>query len=230
MVNRSFLFISFFTRMNKFTLGMIAGMSTLTLAVPLAAQFSFAAETDGSADARTTRPAPTQECLLAMVSLEDAHLANFDAMQATHKTEMQSRRDALYTVAQIIDDTARTEALKTMHETMRAENDGQTFETPAAVETAMEAVRSACGDTMMFMGRSHGPMGMKMRGPGGPGGHTMLLEKLDMTEEELKAALDDGMSIEDLATEKGVELPQKPHGFKGGRNHFFEKPTAEPTE
>lgn len=220
--------------MNKFTLGMVAGMSTLTLAVPLAAQLALAAGTEsGTTDFTFGEPvSPTQECLLAQVVLEDAHLANFDAIQGQMKTELQSRRDALATVAQITDDATREEALKTMHETMRAAKDGQTFETPAAVETAMEAVRSACGDTMMFMGRGHGPMGFemhRMKGPGGPG-HTMLLEKLDMTEEELKAALDEGKSIEDIATEQGIELPKRPEGFGGKRNFFFGKPTTEPTE
>ncbi len=215
--------------MNKFTLGVVAGMSSLTLAVPLVAQLSFAETVTDSEGILVNRRTPTQECLLAMVSLEDAHLAHFDEMQTTMKQEMQSRRDGLSTVANISDDTARAEALKQMHEDKRAEFEAKELEIPADVEAAQAAVKEACGDTFMFFGKGHGPMMKMMHGPGGR--HGVLLEKLDMTEKELKAALESGKTIEELAEEKGVELPVRAERFMKARpGFFFDKPISEPIE
>lgn len=53
----------------------------------------------------------------------------------------------------------------------------------------------------------HGMFKMKMHGRGH--GPDMLLEKLGMTEEEFTAAIDSGKTIEEIAAEKGVELPAK---------------------
>lgn len=152
--------------MKKFTLGAIAGMSSLALAVPLLAQMSNAKGGGMWEKNFEDMPAPTQECLQAMVALEDAHLANFDAMTAVHKDMMQDHADKLREVAAIADDAARKEALKALHEEMRAMKDDETFTPPAAITAAMDAVKEACGDTMMFMKHAGGPGPRMMMGHG----------------------------------------------------------------
>lgn len=148
--------------MNKFTLGIATGIASLALAVPLLAQISSAAS--GNASSSTTPrafPVPTQACVQAMVSLEDARLANFDAETEQRKTMMQAHRDALADTAAIADDAQRREAMQTMREQMRAGKENGQFTPPAAVTAAMEAVRTACGNAGMGM-RGFGP------GFGGP--------------------------------------------------------------
>lgn len=201
-------------RMNKFIVGVVAGMSSLAMAVPLVAQLARAQSSEASAMA--DRPAPTQECLQAMVTLDDAHLANFDAESAERKSKMQEKRDALAAVAALTDETARTAALKTLHEDMRS--NPKDHMQPEAVTKAMEALKAACGDSFHF---GKGGPGMMHRG--GPfqfgKGHgpmkEVLSEKLGMTAEELKAALESGKSIEQIAEEKGIDLPSPPR-HRGG--------------
>lgn len=160
--------------MKKFTLGVMAGASSLLVAVPLLATLSSA---QSSISSSTTtggeRPIPSQACVSALAAQEDFMLSNMDAMHATHKTTMTAHRDALTAAAAITDDTARQEALKTAHEAMRTAMEAAMESAPDPTAT-MEAVRDACGDMFMF----HGGKGMKMGkmfrmghgGPGGPGG------------------------------------------------------------
>ncbi len=212
--------------MQKFSLGVVAGMSSLALAVPLLAQVAGAA-TNETLD--TTSPAiPSQECTQAMADLETAHLAIVDEQLATRKASMQAHRDALVAAAQIEDDAQRAEALKTAHEALRASAPEQND----AVTAAMEAVRAACGDTFHFMGGFGGP---------GFGGKRMekhvfmkgnLSEKLGMTEEDFQAAIESGKTIEEIAEEQGVELPARPErgfGPKGGIR-LFDRPLDDQTE
>lgn len=204
--------------MKKFTLGMIAGMSSLALAVPILAQVSSAQTED---DAATSRPVPTQACLLAMADLEDAHASVMDGMIALHKQQLQARADALRSVAAIADDDERQAALKDMHEDMRDTMKEAT--PPEAVMTAMDAVKEACGDVMRGFGMGHGPMGMHggkpfmMKLGRGPV-PADLAEKLGITTDELQAAIESGKTIEEIATEKGIELPARP-----GHRAFFQK-------
>lgn len=156
--------------MKKFTLGVLAGMSTLTLAVPLVAQVAGAQSDTSVAKNRVFTP-PTQACLQAMVGMEEAHLANFDADSAKRKQLMQEHLAEMKTVAAIADDTARQEAMQKLHEAKMADRPFQD-EIPAAIKTAMEAVRTACGDTMKFRGGfgiGMGPM-MKIKHFRGPMG------------------------------------------------------------
>ncbi len=153
------------TSTRNFTLGAIAGASSLALAVPLLAQFASAQTTSSS-----MRPAPTQACLQAMVTLDDAHLQNFDAMTAKHKQDLMAKRDALAAAASLTDDAQRQAALQKMHEDMRAMKD-TAITPPEAITTAMNAVRAACGDKlgmrgMKFMHKFGGPMGKPMMGGG----------------------------------------------------------------
>lgn len=214
MVNQRFYFFPFRYMNKAFTAGALAGVGSLVVAVPLIAQLSFAADDDVSAMAN--HAVPSQECLLAMVDLEDAHLAHVDEMTAFHTEQMQKHRDALAEIAAISDDTERADALKQMREDMRTNKEDMT--PPEDVQAAMDAAKEACGNTMMF---GHGP------GHGGPGMHGMmdegrgpekLAELLGMTTDELRAALDSGTTIEELASQKGVELPARPEG--GPRGHM----------
>lgn len=205
--------------MNKFTLGMVAGMSTLTLAVPVLAQLSLAADETAPANALV----PSQACVEAMVALEDQHLANFDQHIAAQKTRIQERRDALATIADIADDSTREEALKQLRDDLKSSRED--MQPSDEMKAAMDAVRTACGDAF----RGHGPMGFDSD-PRGPRGG-MLAEKLGMTEEELKSALDSGKTIEEIAAEKGIELPARPEGFGKGRGiHRFGAPNNVPNQ
>ena len=141
---------------------MIAGSTTLFIGIATAAQFAAAQSSSPSLTADDARPVPTQACLQAMVALDDAHLLNFDAMSAKHKDQMKLKRDALAVVAGLTDETERREALQKMHEDMKAQKPNPD-DVPAAIKTAMENVKSACGDTF------HG--GMKFGGPMMMGGH-----------------------------------------------------------
>ena len=190
--------------MKKFTLGAIAGMTSLLVAVPIVAQVAGAqsvssTSTTISQEARPTRPAPTQAEVQKMIEQTDLFLKNIDAMTAAQKTSMQALKTALTAAAGITDDTQRAEALKKAHEAMR---------------TSMEATMKSLGLEGKMM------MGPGMGGPGGPHrmmGHGMrgemkgkLAEKLGMTEVELKAAIDSGKTIEAIAKEKGITLPARP--------------------
>jgi hypothetical protein len=201
--------------MKKFTLGVVSGMSSLALAVPVFAQITNAASGDqtSSASFRTT---PTQACVQAMANLEGAQLSNIDAEAAARKSAMQAHRDALVAAASITDDTQRAAALKAAEEALRTAMKPAQGTQSDAVKTAMDAVRTACGNTMM-----------PMRGFGGPGGGAMferkmfdptaLATKLGMTADELKTELDSGKTLQDIATEKGVTLPAPPQGgHRGG--------------
>ncbi len=196
----------------SFAAGAIAGMSSLALAVPLLAQISSAAtDSSASTNIKADRPAPSIACVQALAAKDDAMLATIDTMMAAHKSATQARRDALKAGATITDDAARKAAVqaadeafyKAMQTAMESQKD----------DASMDALKEACGDSMggmHFKMAFGGPMGghMKMRGPG----PEMLAEKLGLTAEELKAALESGKSIEDIATEKGVTLPARPEG------------------
>lgn len=193
---------------NKFTLGVIAGMSTLSLAVPVLAQMTSAQMADQATIQTSSAPADkpfffekrapdtTQAGVQTMIDHDTKFLANIDAMTALQKTAIQARITALTAAASITDDTQRAEAVKAAHEAYRS---------------AIEAAVTANPDLKAAM---------NFGGPGAPGGHGFMMhhgrgpgdlaEKLGMTEDELKAELDGGKTIEDIATEKGVTLPARP--------------------
>lgn len=180
--------------MNKFTLGAATGATSLLIAIPMFAQMAGAAS---SSSLTTTRPVPTQTCVLAMADHETTMLSNIDAMTAAHKAAATAKRNALKAAAALTDDTARMEALKKAQETFRAAMEATMM---AKDGTGMAALKTACGDSFpMGMGHMMGGMKDKMRGN--------IAEKLGMTEVELKAALDSGTTIEQIATEKGITLP-----------------------
>jgi len=60
---------------------------------------------------------------------------------------------------------------------------------------------------VLAMGHMEGDMKMKM--------HGKMAEKLGMTEDELRTALDSGKTMQEIATKKGITLPTRPMGDKG---------------
>ncbi len=185
--------------MNKtFTYGALTGIAGLALAVPVLAQVPASSSADTSSIPETIeRFAPralTQAQVRQMADRDQTVLDNIDAMTSILKTDLQEKKTALSAAASIVDDDARNEAVKAAHDAFRA-----------AMESAVEANPDLKG--MMLFGGGHG-----MRG--GPDGHMKinLAEKLGMTETELKAAVDSGKTIEEIAAEKGVTLPARPEG------------------
>jgi hypothetical protein len=177
------------TMKKSFLYGTISGMSALALAVPLLAQVSSAASSAANA-IPADLPAPSQACVEALVAADDAFLARIDAQTEARKAAMQAHRDALAHAAAIADDEQRKAAVQAAHQDMRTAMEASR---PADEEgSVMDAVKEACGDSM------HG-FGMKLHMGGdmmvfrhhGPAPE-MLAEKLGMTADELKAALEAG--------------------------------------
>jgi len=180
---------------NRLVIGAIAGMSALTLAVPVFAQVSTSSSSASSIAAnffRGPREPLTQEQVQELVARDEALLMNLDEIAATIKSTTQTHHDALVTAAAISDETARNDAVKAAHEARHTSM-------RAAIEANPEWKGAIpFGGKMKMMHRMH---------RGGPG---HLAEKLGMTPEELKAAIEAGKSIEEIAEEKGVELPERP--------------------
>lgn len=192
---------------HKFLAGAIAGIGSLALAIPILAQFSYAQTNASSSPStmedkmmfrhRTLTQAEVQE----MAANEQKVLDNLDAIVAIHKTALQAHHTALVAAAAITDDTERMDALKKAHEDMRT-----------SIQTAIQANPDLQNMKMMMPFGGHGKM-MGHRGPK----MEMLSEKLGMTEEELKAAIDSGKTIQEIAEEKGIDLPAPPmKGMHGG--------------
>ncbi len=211
-----------------FALGAAAGMSSLALAVPLLAQLAGAASSDStsSATAEKQRHVPTQECVHALAAHDDFMLSGMDAMVAAHKAATIAHRDALKAAAAITDDAQREAAVKKAHEDLRAAMKAA-MDSQGDMSAQMEELHAACDDAIGFHGmmlHGPGPMGggkafmMKFRhGPGD------LAEKLGMTADELKAAVESGRTIEEIAEEKGIDLPARP-----ARDRFMQFEEAVP--
>ena len=184
--------------MNKFTLGVIAGISTLTLAVPAIAQISSAASVVSSAVTEApfkNRPPLTQQQVQDIITKTDSFLANIDAFTTVQKGAAQTLKTALTAAPSITDETERNAAVK------KAMQDGHT-----TIQSALTAHPELKGAMHPF----GGPKGMRGHGMGHGPKAAKLAEKLGMTEAELKAAFDSGKTIEEIATEKGITLPSRP--------------------
>lgn len=192
---------------HKFTLGALSGIAIVAVAVPVLAQFSSAA-LPAPADDVTSPFARvhvlTQQEVTDMAARDEAYLANVDAFVAVQKEAVSAHVTALRTAAAIADDDQRHTAVREAHEAMRT-----TIDDAIEANPDLESARYSFGG-----GRGFGKHGV--RGPGGPHGAD-LSSKLGMTEDEFRAALDSGKSIEDIAAEKGVTLPGCPfrEGGKG---------------
>lgn len=193
---------------HRFLLGAASGMTALALAVPALAQVAGAqgapsadtAPQDKTTMAQRMRGSLTADQIKEMAAHDDAFLANVDGAVSVLKAATQAHRDALNAAATIGDETTRQEAVQKANETYR---------------TAIESAIAANPD--LKEGFRFGPMGghgfgMKGGMRHGPGD---LAKKLGMTGDELKAALDAGKTIEEIAQEKGIELPARPEGGRG---------------
>lgn len=191
-------------------------MSSLVLAVPI---LSVAAYAQSSADTDTTNveAIPSQACVEALADVEQMHLDQFDLMNDKRKENIQQRVTSLRAAAAITSATDRQAALKQMRDAEKALHGTMKEDVSDELQAAMDAVKTACGDTfkmrMEGFGERHPMMGKMMEKT-----PAFIAEKLGMTEDELKAALDSGKTIKEIAEEKGIELPAPP---RGGRMMFF---------
>jgi len=187
---------------HKFTLGIVSGMSILALAVPLLAQVSSAASGEATTETSLfTPPEMRQEKISDRIARDDAFLANVDAMVSILKSATQTHRDALTAAAALTDLTAQKEAVQAADEAYRT-----------TIQDALKANPDLKSVMMPFGGRGHGGRGGMMgRGPDTED----LASKLGMTETELKAALEGGKTIQEIATEKGVTLPTPSKNGRG---------------
>ncbi|MEI8230418.1 MAG: hypothetical protein WCG83_04760 [Candidatus Peregrinibacteria bacterium] len=180
-------------KLSKYTIGAVAGIATLAVALPFVSQFTNAAGTGTP----FTHPILTQVQVQAMVTKDQAFLTNIDAFVTIQKNAVQAHETALTAAAAIADDTQRDAAVKKANTDERA--------AIQAALTATPAIQSA----MMRFGGDRG-FGEGKGGPGmmGLGPNTAALAtKLGMTEEDLKAALASGQTIQQIATAHGVTLP-----------------------
>jgi uncharacterized protein with FMN-binding domain len=215
-------------KLSSFTLGAVAGLATLALAVPIVAQISSAETSSASSSSEQSRPVPTQACVLALAGKDGTYLSTIDALIAAEKSAMQIHKDALTAASAMTDDAQRADAVQKANDDLRAAMEAAR-KAQGDRRTQMDALKTACGDSGF---RGFGPMmgggmsgfgwrgmGMHERGEGrGPGPRTdVLAEKLGMTEEELQAALESGQTIGQIAESKGVTLPDRPgQGMHGG--------------
>ena len=186
----------------SFTLGAVSGITALAIGFPVAAHLAGA---QGASDAfRWGKNTPlSQDDVQAMIDQDNAILLHIDAMVAIHKRAIQNHRIALEAAADITDDAERNAAVKAAHDAMRAE-----------ILAAIEANPELADLKMTHMGLGGS------KGRDGPGKHMKMMikgnleEKFGMTAEELKAALDSGKTIEQIAEEQDVELPRRPHNIR----------------
>lgn len=183
---------------NRFTLGVLAGISSIALAIPILAQVSSAAPNASSPS--FDRPVPTQEQVQAMADRDAAFLKNIDALMTIQKSAKQAHLEALTAAAAITDDSER-------HVAVQKANDAER----TALQSAIAANPDLQSLRMHFGNRGFGGRGGMGRGPD----TTELAAKLGMTEAELEAALADGKTIPQIAQEKGVTLPALRKGGKG---------------
>lgn len=200
-------------KMNKFSLGVVAGIAALGLAVPALAQLSSAATgLQASGTEATLRPftrrVPTQEQVTAMASRDEAFLKNIDAFVTVLKNAKQAHQTALAAAAAIADDAQRAASVQKANDDERA---------------AIQAAVTANPDlkALMPFGGGHG-LGFGVKGgPGMMGRATTatLAATLGMTETDLEAVLATGKTIQQIATEKGITLPAPPVDGRGRGMH-----------
>lgn len=185
----------------SFTLGAVSGITALAIGFPIAVQFAGAqgigsSSTGSKGSVRwEKRTSFSQDDVQEMIDRDNQFLLHIDEFVAIQKEAIQNHRIALQAAADTADEADRNEAVRAAHEAMRRH-----------IEDAIE--------------ESDGLKGLWMkpfRGPGGPrGGHggrmgppQELLDAFGMTEEEFRDAHDSGKTIQEMAEEKGVELPAR---------------------
>ena len=190
--------------MKKFTLGVVAGMTSLAIAVPLVVQISSAATAGSSSSTKTmTRTPPTVSDLIAR---DNAFLSNVDALITVEKSATQAHLTALMAAQSITDPTQQKAAIQ------KANQDERT--TIQNAITANANLKSAMMPIGFGFGEKMGG-GMPMRGHG-PMNDTALAAKLGITAAQLQTELQSGKTLQQIATEHGVTLPTP---MKGGWKH-----------
>jgi len=188
----------------SFTLGAVSGITALAIGFPLAAQFVGAqsaqqASVSSKRMQRWDKREPlSQDDVEAMVDNDNQILLHIDDFVSIFKEAVQNHRIALQAAADMQDETERNDAVMNAHKAMRD-----------AIKDAIEANP----DLQMLHMIPFGPGGKGPHGPGMMGhrrGPEILAEKLGMTPDELKDALESGKTVDDIAEEKGVELPERP--------------------
>jgi hypothetical protein len=184
---------------NKFLLGAVSGVTALAVGFPILAQVTSAQTAAPSSQPAledrwsAERPPLDADMVQEMIDRDQALLDNVDEMVTALKSATEAHKAALSAALSISDEDARADAVRSADEARRS---------------AMEAAISANPDlkgVLPFGPGGHGRGGM-MRGPG----PEKLAETLGMTADELKAAIDSGKTIEQIAQEKGVTLPERP--------------------
>lgn len=186
---------------NKFTLGVVAGMSSLALAVPLFAQITSAQSaatittpTATSTSSTMFKHTPlTQQQVTDLAAKDGLFLSNIDAMVTVQKSAVATHQSALTAAAAITDEKQRMAAVEKAQADMRT-----------AIEAAITANPNLKYAMMPF---GHGG-GHKGFGHGGMA-KGVLATKLGMTEAELQTAISGGKTVEQLAAEKGMTLPSR---------------------
>ncbi len=181
----------------KFLFGAASGALALALAFPVLAQVS-SAQTVATGIDRENRPPLTDERIQEMIDHDQALLDNVDEMVVVLKDLTDTHRQALSAALTITDETARAAAV-------RAANDARHEAFKAAMEASPEFK-----DALPIV--PHGPGGRGGHGPARGPGSEKFAEKLGLTVEALKAQIEAGQTIEQIAAEKGIELPARPAG------------------
>ncbi|MDB4978086.1 MAG: hypothetical protein JWM56_272 [Candidatus Peribacteria bacterium] len=136
--------------MNKFTLGVVAGVSSLVIAVPIVVQVAGAASgSSASSKITMTKTVPSQACVQALVKKDDLFLANLDTVTAARKAATQAHKTALTAAAAITDDTQRQAAVQKAESDFRTAMQAVMVTKSTDAQTIMDAVKTACGKTMM---------------------------------------------------------------------------------
>lgn len=151
--------------MNKFTIGIITGISSVAIAIPILAQLSSAASS--SSATVHTKPVPSQACVQALAAKDAAELSTIDSQTAAHKAALQAHEAALTAAAAITDDTQRQAAIKKADADFAAALKAGMTSSQTAMQTALDGVKTACGNTMGRPGAFGigGPMGkMNLKG------------------------------------------------------------------
>lgn len=192
----------------SFTLGAVSGITALAIGFPIAAQFAgaqgFGSSSTGSKGSlRWEKRAPlSQDDVEELIDRDNQILLHIDEFVSIQKEAIQNHRIALQAAADLTDEDARNEAVHAAHEAMQKE-----------IEEAIEESDSLKDLDVRLFGKKglRGPHGFDGKGPRGRMGPPQeLLDALGMTAEELKAAIDSGKTIDQIAEEKGVELPARP--------------------
>jgi deferrochelatase/peroxidase EfeB len=145
---------------HSFTLGVIAGATSIAIAVPMIVQVANAANTDIKNNPSKVRPAPTQACVQLMATHKTNMLSYHDEMTTARKTAITAHRDALVVAAALTVNADRLEALKKARDNFQAAMKA-VKEAHKLSDAEIAAMKTACGYSLhgkenMKFGEMHG--------------------------------------------------------------------------